>query len=82
MRVVPSHEARRGQVLILAVCVVIILCGMCAFTIDIGIRALRKAQLQNAADAAAFLFVNQRRRLVGHERGGRVRDARPQGDAV
>lgn len=45
---------RRGNLLLVAAGIIIIVFGFAAFTIDIGYITLTKTQLQNAADAAAL----------------------------
>jgi Flp pilus assembly protein TadG len=45
---------RRGSIVVLAALLMIMLVGMLAFAIDIGYMSTVKAELQNAADAAAL----------------------------
>lgn len=53
-RLPPSESDRRGAVLVLAALLMIVVFAFTAFTIDVGYIALTKAELQNAADAAAL----------------------------
>src|SRR6516162_2878771 len=45
---------RRGGIIVLAAFLMVVLVGMLAFAIDIGYMSTVKAELQNAADAAAL----------------------------
>ena len=45
---------RRGSIVVLAALLMVLLVGMLAFAIDIGYMSTVKAELQNAADAAAL----------------------------
>ena len=45
---------RRGSIVVLAALLMVLLVGMLAFAIDIGYMSTVKAELQNAADAAAI----------------------------
>ena len=49
-----SLADRRGAVLVLAAALMIVIFAFTAFTIDVGYIAITKAELQNAADAAAL----------------------------
>ena len=49
-----QHGKRRGVIVVLAAFLMAILVGMLAFAIDIGYMSTVKAELQNAADAAAL----------------------------
>src|SRR5436853_4588642 len=49
-----TNKNRRGNILVLAAAALIMIMGFTAFSIDIGYITLTKAQLQNAADAAAL----------------------------
>src|SRR5215831_9364312 len=48
------HGKRRGAIVPLAALLMAVLVGMLAFAIDVGYMATVKAELQNAADAAAL----------------------------
>jgi Flp pilus assembly protein TadG len=54
-----QHEKRRGGIVVLAAFLMAILVGMLAFAIDIGYMSTVKAELQNAADAAALAGAQQ-----------------------
>ncbi|MCD6416193.1 MAG: hypothetical protein J7M08_05805 [Planctomycetes bacterium] len=45
---------RRGQMIVLFAGLVVVLLGMCALAVDVGMLHATQAQLQNAADAAAL----------------------------
>lgn len=49
-----KKSKRRGSVTVLAVCVLVMLFGMLAFTADIGFITATRSQMRNAADAAAL----------------------------
>ncbi|MEZ6127055.1 MAG: pilus assembly protein TadG-related protein [Planctomycetaceae bacterium] len=46
-------ERRKGAVIVLAAVMLMVVIGFVAFTVDIGMIALTKGQIQNAADSAA-----------------------------
>ena len=52
-----KRERRKGAILVLAAILMIVLCGMVAFVVDIGYISLSKAQLQRTADAVAHSIV-------------------------
>ncbi|MCD6416191.1 MAG: pilus assembly protein TadG, partial [Planctomycetes bacterium] len=47
-------RGRRGQVIVLFAGLVVLLLGMCALAVDVGMLHATQARLQNAADAAAL----------------------------
>jgi len=47
-------RGRRGQVIVLFAALVVVLLGMCALAVDVGMLYATQARLQNAADAAAL----------------------------
>lgn len=49
-----GRKLRRGSVLVLSACMLVIVFAFAAFTVDVGYITLTKAQLQNSADAAAL----------------------------
>lgn len=49
-----QSDRRRGQTIVTFILAVIVLVGVCVFTIDIGKISTSRAQLQNAVDAAAL----------------------------
>jgi len=49
-----ERSQRRGFVTVLAACVLVVLFGMLAFTLDIGFITATRSQMRNAADAAAL----------------------------
>src|SRR6516225_2576735 len=49
-----QHGKRRGAIVPLAALLMVVLVGMLAFAIDVGYMSTVKAELQNAADAAAL----------------------------
>jgi len=48
---------RRGQIMIMAVVMVLILAAVCALTVDVGLIFCMRARLQNGADAASLAAV-------------------------
>jgi Flp pilus assembly protein TadG len=48
------YLARKGNIVVLAVVMIAILCGFCAFAIDCGLLTLARTEAQNAADASAL----------------------------
>lgn len=62
----PSHhEHRHGAIVVLAVAVLIVAFGFAAFTVDFGMIALTKAQIQSAADSSAHAAVMEVARSFG-----------------
>jgi Flp pilus assembly protein TadG len=49
-----THNKRRGSILVLSAFLMVIMLGMIAFALDVGVMMLTKTQLQVAADAAAM----------------------------
>ncbi|MBI3463709.1 MAG: hypothetical protein HY000_11730 [Planctomycetes bacterium] len=49
----------RGALLVLVAAMLVVLCGMVAFAVDVGVLALVKTEAQNAADAAALAGANK-----------------------
>jgi Flp pilus assembly protein TadG len=49
-----GRRSRRGVILVLVSLLIVVLCGITGFAVDLGRLAVCKAQLQNAADAAAL----------------------------
>ena len=48
------HDRRRGAILVLSAFLMVIMLGMIAFALDVGVMMLTKTQLQVAADAGAM----------------------------
>ena len=48
------HKSRRGATLILMVFLIVVVVGMTAFAVDLGIIYLDRVQIQNAVDSAAL----------------------------
>lgn len=66
MRRSSSVQSRRGgKILVLSALLLVPLCGLLALSVDVGVIAVAKAQLQTAADAAALAGAMQ---LTGSER--------------
>jgi hypothetical protein len=61
----PLKRERRGQIIVLFVFVLILLCAICVFTVDVGYLFLCKAELQNAVDAASLAGASQLTGVVG-----------------
>src|SRR5262249_24996913 len=53
-------QRRPGAIVVLFVVVLIGLCAFLALAIDLGVMAVSRAQVQNAADSAAMAGVRQR----------------------
>lgn len=57
---VNSREAlRRGTVIVLAVAMLVVVFGIAAFTVDLGMVNVTKGQVQNAADSAAHAAMQE-----------------------
>jgi Flp pilus assembly protein TadG len=54
LRAARSSERRRGVIILLTAFLLTFLIGMIAFAVDLGMIANTRAELQNAADAAAY----------------------------
>jgi len=52
-----AASGRGGQIMVLAVAMVLVLAAVCALTIDVGLVFYVRAQLQNGADAASLAAV-------------------------
>ena len=52
-------RSRRGNILVLSACFFVVIMAFTAFTVDVGYIAVSKAELQNAADAAALAAVGE-----------------------
>ena len=57
MRRARLQRRRKGAILVLAAILMVVLCGMIAFVVDIGYISLAKVQLQRSADAVAHSIV-------------------------
>lgn len=62
-----TTENRRGAVLILCAISLVVLLGICALVIDLGIAYVADAELQNAADAAAMAGAGKLRERLDQE---------------
>jgi len=56
---------RRGTVLVLAVAMMLVVFGIAAFTVDIGMLNVTKGQIQNAADSAAHAAMQDLIQSIG-----------------
>ena len=64
-RVSVDNGHRKGAVIVLAAAMLIVVFGFAAFTVDFGMIALTKGQIQNAADSAAHAAVLEVSRSFG-----------------
>lgn len=50
----PARHARRGNILVLTAVLLVVIVGIIAFAVDIGVIAVTRTELQGATDAAAL----------------------------
>lgn len=58
-RMRPTIHCRQGAIVVLSAVLMIVMLGFVAFTVDVGAICFKRAELQNAADAAAMAAVKE-----------------------
>lgn len=53
------HHNRRGTVIVLAACMMVVVIGIAAFTVDFALVNVTKGQVQNAADSSAHAAMQE-----------------------
>lgn len=53
------RSARRGSILVLSAILIAVVCGILAFSVDLGMAYVDRTEMQRAADAAAIAAVNE-----------------------
>lgn len=66
IRLHETRRHRRGTVIVLAACMMVVVIGIAAFTVDFALVNVTKGQVQSAADSSAHAAMQELVRGLGH----------------